>query len=94
MLSIINGGRHIVAHFLFQIINNKQNNEKSTIWVAAEPAQSDEQKNVSDAELGRRLGVTRQTVNGIVNGRDDLTVRRLHKIAEMLQVRVRELFDD
>ena len=49
---------------------------------------------MSDAELGRRLGVSRQTINGIVNGRDDLTVRRLHLIAEALQVRVRELFDE
>ena len=82
-------------HILFYINNQtKSNNEKSKFWVAAKPAQSDDEKNVSDAELGRRLGVTRQAVNGIVNGRDDLTVRRLHKIAEKLQVRVRELFDE
>ncbi|MBO5549841.1 MAG: helix-turn-helix transcriptional regulator [Prevotella sp.] len=49
---------------------------------------------MSDAELGRRLGVTRQTVNCIVNGRRDVTVGRLHLIAEILGVRVRELFDD
>ena len=78
---------------MYNILNNKQN-EKTKVWVAAESAQSDDEKNVSDAELGRRLGVSRQTINGIVNGRDDLTVRRLHLIAEALQVRVRELFDE
>ena len=72
----------------------KQQNDQEKVWFAVESAQSDDEKNVSDAELGRHLGVTRQTVNGIVNGRDDLTVRRLHLIAEALQVRVRELFDE
>ena len=50
---------------------------------------------MSDAELGRRLGgISRQAVEAIVKGRKDLTVRRLHLIAEALQVRVRELFDE
>lgn len=80
----------------YAIINNlkPKNNETKRICIAAEPAQSDGEKNMSDAELGRRLGVTRQTVNCIVNGRRDVTVGRLHLIAEILGVRVRELFDD
>ena len=78
-------------YFISNQLKIKQN---AKVWIAVEYAQSDDEKNVSDAELGRRLGVTRQTVKGIVNGRDDLTVRRLHLIAEALQVRVRELFDE
>ena len=52
-----------------------------------------QEKDVSDAELARRLEVTRQTINNILNGRRDTTVRRLHKIADALEVRVRDLFD-
>ena len=47
-----------------------------------------------EAELARRMGLSRQTVNNIVNGRRSTTVGRLHEIAEALQVRVRELFDE
>ena len=49
---------------------------------------------MSDAELGRRLGVTRQTVNNWINGRRDITVGWLHKVANALEVRVRDLFDE
>ena len=47
---------------------------------------------VSNADLARRLGVTRQTVNNMVNGRRDVTVNRLHDIANALGIRVRDLF--
>ena len=47
---------------------------------------------VSNAELARRLGVTRQTVNNMVNGRRDVTVSKLHEIANALGLRVRDLF--
>ena len=47
---------------------------------------------VSNAELARRLGVTRQTVNNMVNGRRDVTVSKLHEIANALGIRVRDLF--
>jgi putative transcriptional regulator len=47
---------------------------------------------MSDAELGRRLGISRQAVNAIVNGRSDPTLIRLHEIAAMLDVKVRDLF--
>ena len=47
---------------------------------------------VSKAELARRLGVTRQTVNNMVNGRRDVTVSKLHEIANALGIRVRDLF--
>ena len=49
---------------------------------------------MSDAELGRQLGVSRQTVNNVVNGRRDITVGRLHVFANALGVRVRDLFDE
>ena len=49
---------------------------------------------MSDAELGRRLGVSRQTVNNVINRRRDITVSRLHEVANALGVRVRDLFDE
>ena len=49
-------------------------------------------KNMSGSELAARLGVTRQTVNNIVNGRRDVTVKKLHAIAKALDVRVKDLF--
>ena len=79
--------------FLCHILNN-QNNETEEIWVAAQPAQSDDEKNVSDVELGRRLGISRQAIEAIANYRKDLTVSRLHEIAQALNVRVRELFEE
>ena len=76
--------------FIHNLINNQ--NETERICVAAEPATSDEQKNMSDAELARQIGVTRQTVNNIVNGRTDPQLSRLYEIAEALGVRIHELF--
>ena len=59
--------------------------ETKTLHFAVEPAARDDEKNVSDAELGRRLGgVSRQWVNAIVNGRKEMTVRRLHEVADAL----------
>ncbi|MBR4460696.1 MAG: helix-turn-helix transcriptional regulator [Paludibacteraceae bacterium] len=49
---------------------------------------------MSDAELGRSLGVSRQAIEAVVNGRKDITVRRLHEVANVLGVRVRDLFDE
>ena len=49
-------------------------------------------KNMSCSELAARLGVTRQTVNNIVNGRRNITVKKLHVIAKALDVRVKDLF--
>ena len=47
---------------------------------------------VSCAELAARLGVTRQTINNIVNGRRNVTVSKLHDIADALGVSVKDLF--
>ncbi len=49
---------------------------------------------MSDAELARRLGIKKQGITAIVNGKKGITVARLHLIAEALGVRVRELFDE
>ena len=77
--------------FLLTNNYNKKNEEKQ-FCIAAEPATSDEQKNVSDAQLANLVGVTRQTVNNIINGHSDPHLSRLHAIAEALGVRVRDLF--
>ena len=50
-------------------------------------------KGISCAQLAARLGVTRQTINNIVNGRRDVTVSRLEDIAVILEVSVKDLFE-
>ena len=47
---------------------------------------------MSDGQLANLIGVTRQTVNNIINGHSDPSLSRLHKIADALNVRVRDLF--
>ena len=47
---------------------------------------------VSNAELGRRLGISRQMVHKIVNGDTDPTLSRLFEIADALKIKVQELF--
>ena len=59
-----------------------------------QPAQSDVGKKLSDGELAERIGVSRQTVNNWINGRRDITVGRLHEVADALGVRIRDLFDE
>ena len=49
---------------------------------------------VSAAELGRRLGVSRQAVSTVLNGHTDITLTHLHAIADALGVRVRDLFKE
>jgi plasmid maintenance system antidote protein VapI len=49
-------------------------------------------KGISCTQLAARLGVTRQTINNIVNGRRDVTVSRLHNLADALGVSVKDLF--
>ncbi len=52
------------------------------------------QLGVSCAELGRRLGVSRQAVSKVLNEHTDMTVSHLHLIADALGVRVRDLFKE
>lgn len=49
---------------------------------------------MSDVELAELINVRRQTVNNWINGRRDVSVKRLHKVANALGVRVRDLFDE
>ena len=49
---------------------------------------------MSDGELADMIGVSRQTVNNWINCRRDMTVSWLHKVADALDVRVRDLFDE
>ena len=49
---------------------------------------------LTQEELAKRIGVSRQTINNIINGRTDPSLKRLHDIADALFVRVRELFNE
>ena len=49
---------------------------------------------MSDAWLANQIGVSRQTVNYWINGQRDVLVSRLHEVADALNVRVRDLFDE
>ena len=86
------GLRSPAALFMYNPLNIYNNETRKKVWIAVESAPSDEEKNMSDVELARRIGVSRQTINNIVNGRRDTPLSRLHNIADALQVRVRDLF--
>lgn len=47
---------------------------------------------MSDEKLAELIGVSRQTVNYWINGQRDVTLSRLHEVADVLGVRVRDLF--
>ena len=49
---------------------------------------------MSDVWLASQIGVSRQTVNYWINGQRDVLVSRLHEVADALNVRVRDLFDE
>ena len=83
---------HKVAILVFIYKNIKKNESK--VWVAVESAQSDDEKNVSDAWLASQIDVSRQTINYWINGQRDISVSRLHEVADALNVRVRDLFDE
>ena len=48
----------------------------------------------SQAELGGRLGVSRQAVNQIETGRYDPSLPLAFKIARLFDMRIEEVFDD
>ena len=83
--------QHVCLIFVYNHLNNIQN-EKAKVWVAAEPAPSDEEKNVSDAELGRRVGVSEQQIGKYVNQHAYPSFLRLHQIAAALGLLVKDLF--
>ncbi|MBA3837387.1 MAG: helix-turn-helix transcriptional regulator [Sphingomonas sp.] len=48
----------------------------------------------SQAELGGRLGVSRQAVNAIETGKHDPSLPLAFKIARLFDLRIEEVFDD
>jgi len=48
----------------------------------------------SQAELGGRLGVSRQAVNAIETGKHDPSLPLAFKIARLFDLRIEEIFDD
>ena len=49
---------------------------------------------MNDEWLAKQIGVSRQTINYWINGQRDILVSRLHEVADALNVRVRDLFDE
>ncbi|MCQ2048657.1 XRE family transcriptional regulator [Stutzerimonas stutzeri] len=47
----------------------------------------------SQAELGEKLGVSRQTVNAIETGRYDPSLPLAFKIARLFEARIEDLFE-
>ena len=83
-----------IPHFLYLFFLIFLNNEKERNCVAAEPATSDDEKNMSDGELAQLVGVSRQTVNNWINGRRDISLSYLYKVANALEIRIRDLFSE
>jgi putative transcriptional regulator len=48
----------------------------------------------SQAELGGRLGVSRQAVNAIETGKHDPSLPLAFRIARLFDLRIEEVFDD
>jgi putative transcriptional regulator len=48
----------------------------------------------SQAELGGRLGVSRQAVNAIETGKYDPSLPLAFKLSRLFDVRIEEIFDD
>lgn len=48
----------------------------------------------SQADLGERLGVSRQAVNAIETGKYDPSLPLAFKLARLFDMRIEELFDD
>ncbi len=48
----------------------------------------------SQAELGGRIGVSRQAVNAIETGKHDPSLPLAFRIARLFELRIEEVFDD
>ena len=77
--------------FIHNLINNQ--NETERICVAAATVWSVTEKNVTNRELARRLGLSEQQVGKFVNHRSEPSLQRLHQIADALGLRVKDLFE-
>ncbi|RLQ93793.1 helix-turn-helix transcriptional regulator [Falsibacillus albus] len=49
-------------------------------------------RNISQEELAKRCGVTRQTINAIENDKYDPTLMLAFKLADVLQTNIDQLF--
>ena len=87
-LTANSGGEAISINILKQT-----NNEKSKVWIAAKAVWGVNEKNVTNRELARLVGVSEQQIGKYVNHRVDPPLERLHQIAEALGLRVKDLFD-
>ena len=52
------------------------------------------ERNWSQAELGGRLGVSRQAVNAIETGKYDPSLPLAFKLSRLFNLRIEEIFDD
>ena len=52
------------------------------------------ERNWSQAELGERLGVSRQAVNAIETGKYDPSLPLAFKLARLFEMRIEEIFED
>ena len=52
------------------------------------------ERNWSQADLGERLGVSRQAVNAIETGKHDPSLPLAFRIARLFGARIEEIFDD
>jgi len=52
------------------------------------------ERNWSQAELGERLGVSRQAVNAIETGKYDPSLPLAFKLARLFELRIEEIFED
>lgn len=48
---------------------------------------------VTNRELARRLGISEQQISKFVNHRTEPSLQRLHQIADVLNLRVKDLFE-
>ena len=51
------------------------------------------ERNWSQADLGDRLGVSRQTINAIENGKYDPSLPLAFKMAALFKMSIEEIFD-
>ena len=52
------------------------------------------ERNWSQAELGERIGVSRQAVNAIETGKYDPSLPLAFKLARLFEMGIEEIFDD
>ena len=51
-------------------------------------------KKMSQRELAKEVGISHQSINNFINGRYDMTSKKLYKIAKFLNVPMEELVEE